>query len=325
MEQAVRWGILGVADIALEQTAPAIHAASGGRLAAVATSSEAAKADPLARMAPGLRVFTDYDALLADPDIDAVYVPLPNHMHVDWSSRAARAGKAVLCEKPVAPDLAGLDALIAVRDETGRLIAEAWMIRHHPQWGKLRALFDDGAIGRPTRLAASFSAPLFEESDFRNRPPGGGALRDLGVYVLGSAMLATGETEAEILHAEIDWENGIDATVQVAARFPSFRFDGHLSMRSALWQSFELHGDEGTLRLAVPFNPLGLGTAVVELCRGDTRQAWRFPEVNQYVRQFEAFNAALTDGSPFPHPLESSRELQVMVDAVYAAAGAAPP
>ncbi|MFP4450836.1 MAG: gfo/Idh/MocA family oxidoreductase, partial [Rhodosalinus sp.] len=199
------------------------------------------------------------------------------------------------------------------------------MIRHHPQWAKLRTLLEEGAIGRPTRVAASFSAPLFDRSDFRNNRPGGGALRDLGAYVLGSAVLATGETTAEILHAGIDWENGIDASVHVAARFPSFRFDGHVSMRSALWQSFEMHGEKGSLRLAVPFNPLGLGTAVVQLFRGDTRQAWHFPEVNQYVRQFEAFNAALTDGVDFPHPLEASRHIQFIVDEVYAVAGAAPP
>lgn len=325
MEQPVRWGILGVASIALEQTAPAIHAASGGCLAAVATSSEPAKADPLRRMAPGLRVFTEYDALLDDPEIDAVYLPLPNHMHVDWSERAARAGKHVLCEKPVALDAAGLDTLIATRDETGVLIAEASMIHHHPQWDRLRGLLEEGAIGRLTRMTASFTAPIFDMQDFRNHRPGGGALRDLGVYVLGSARLATGETAEEILHADIAWENGIDASVQIAARFPSFRFGGHVSMRAALWQSFEMHGQEGTLRLRIPFNPLSLGTAVVDLIKGERVQSWRYPELNQYIRQAEAFNRSLTDGVPFTHPLEASRETQMMVDRVYAAAGATPP
>ena len=139
MADHLRWGILGAANFARQQMAPAIHAARGGALSAIATSSPE-KAAPFAALAPGLRVFDDYDALLADPEIDAVYIPLPNSMHVAWSEKAAEAGKHVLCEKPIAMEASGIDRLIETRDRTGKLIAEAWMIAHHPQFAKAREL-----------------------------------------------------------------------------------------------------------------------------------------------------------------------------------------
>jgi predicted dehydrogenase len=325
MDDPVGWGVMGVARIALEQMAPAIHAGSGGYLAAVATSSPPSKADPLVRRMPGVRVLEGYDTLLADPGVDAVYIPLPNHLHVEWAARAARAGKHVLCEKPVALTLAGIDELIAVREETGVQVAEAWMVAHHPQWNRLRDLVERGEIGDLRRVEASFAAPLTDPDDFRNRPGGGGALRDLGPYVLGAARLATGEEPEEILGATIDWDAGVDATVQVTARFPSFLYSGHASMRASIWQEFRVHGTRGTLCLTVPFNPVDLGEARVVLHRDMEIHQWRMPDVNQYVRQVEAFNAAIRGDAAFPCPLELSRGTQAMVDSVYDAAGATGP
>lgn len=324
MTDPVRWGIMGVAQIAKDQMAPALHAAKGGHIAAVATSSPPSKADPIRDMAPGAHVHDGYDALISDPEIDAVYIPLPNHLHVEWASRAARAGKHVLCEKPIALTLKEIDTLIALRDETGVLVAEAWMIAHHPQWQKVRDLCRSGALGDLHRVEASFAAPLTDPDDFRNHPGGGGALRDLGPYVLGAVRLATGEDPDEILSAVIEWDSGVDATVQITARFPSFLFSGHMSMRAALWQEMTLHGTEACLRLPVPFNPLGLGEARVELHRTLEMDQWRYPETNQYVCQVEAFNTAIRGGAPFPCPLEMVRGTQAMVDEVYRV-GTAPP
>ncbi|MGJ3232733.1 MAG: Gfo/Idh/MocA family protein [Oceanicaulis sp.] len=322
MADPVRWGVMGAASIAEAQMAFAIHAARGGVLAAVATSSTPEKAAPIAQAATGVRVVEGYDALLADPEIDAVYIPLPNHLHVAWTTRAAKAGKHVLCEKPLALNAAEIDALIAVRDETAVQIAEALMIAHHPQWDTVRTLVRDGELGALRRIEASFTAPLTDPDDFRNHAPAGGALRDMGGYVLGAVRLATGETFSAVEAAVIDWKNGVDATVQVTARCPSFLFTGHASMRAALWQQVTIHGDQASLRLPVPFNPPGLGEAQVVLHRGPQVRTWRFPDQNQYVRQVEAFNAAVRGEAAFPYPLEESRAIQTMVDSVYAAAGA---
>src|SRR5690242_4223952 len=135
----VRWGILGAAKFAREFMGPALALAAGGRIVALATS-DPAKAEPFMAFAPGIRVHADYDALLSDPDVDAVYVPLPNHLHVEWSLKAMQAGKHVLCEKPMAMQASDYDRLIAARDAAGVLAAEAFMIVHHPQWQRARRL-----------------------------------------------------------------------------------------------------------------------------------------------------------------------------------------
>ena len=143
MSTPVRWGILGAAKFAREHMGPAIHAARHAELAALATSSPD-KAEPFRAFAPGLRLHADYDALLADPEIDAVYIPLPNHLHVDWTLKAIAAGKAVLTEKPIALQAAEIDRIIAARDATGVLAAEAFMIVHHPQWQLVRDWIAEG-------------------------------------------------------------------------------------------------------------------------------------------------------------------------------------
>lgn len=318
MADPVRWGILGAANFARELMGPALHGARGGVLAALATR-DASRAAPFSEMSPGLQVHDSYDALLADPDIDAVYIPLPNHLHVEWSKRAARAGKHVLCEKPIALMAADIDDLIAVRDETGRLIAEAYMIVHHPQWQRARDLIAEGAIGALHRVDGSFSYNNPDPANIRNQAAaGGGALRDIGVYILGGARFATGEEPAEILHARIDWQDGYDASAHVMARFPSFLYTGRVSMRAAPWQEMVFHGTEGLLRLPVPFNAGVFGEARVELHKGTHVQSWRFPADNHYVHQVEAFNSHVRTGAAYPCPLEFVRGTQAMMDTIFA-------
>ncbi|HKK98298.1 MAG TPA: Gfo/Idh/MocA family oxidoreductase, partial [Marivita sp.] len=150
----IRWGILGAAKFAQDQMAPAIHAARDAQLVALATSNSG-KAAPFAAIAPGLRVMDSYDSLLADASIDAVYVPLPNSLHVEWTRKALQAGKHVLTEKPIAMQADDIDSLIALRDQTGLQAAEAYMIVHHPQWHDTRRLVQDGVIGDLRRVNAT--------------------------------------------------------------------------------------------------------------------------------------------------------------------------
>jgi predicted dehydrogenase len=143
----VRWGILGAAKFAREHMCPALTLAPGGHVAALATA-DPAKAEPFLAFAPNLRVHASYDALLAEVAIDAVYIPLPNALHVPWTLKALRAGRHVLCEKPMAMHESDYEPLIAARDAAGVQAAEAFMIVHHPQWQRARALLADGAVGR---------------------------------------------------------------------------------------------------------------------------------------------------------------------------------
>ncbi|SFE55331.1 Gfo/Idh/MocA family protein [Roseivivax sediminis] len=322
MTDHIRWGILGAANFAKAQMGPAIHAARRGTLSALATSS-AEKSAGFTAFAPGLRVHQDYDALLNDPEIDAIYIPLPNHMHVDWTLRALDAGKHVLCEKPLAMQEGAFDDVIAARDRTGKLAAEAYMIVHHPQWQKAKALYEDGAIGSLVTVNAMFAFHNDDPTNIRNKAEtGGGSIPDIGVYIYGSTRFVTGEEPQEIVMTDIARDNGVDTRAHVAARFPSFLFTGYTSTRMAPYQQIVYHGTEGIMRLTAPFNPMVYGEAQIVLQDAEQRvTTLRFPSDNHYVRQVEAFNASVLDGTPYPCPLEFSRGTQAMIDMVLAAEG----
>ncbi|MCK9688581.1 Gfo/Idh/MocA family protein [Scleromatobacter humisilvae] len=316
----VRWGILGAAKFAREFMGPALTLAPGGHVAALATS-DPAKADAFRAFAPGLRVHDSFDALLADPAIDAVYIPLPNGLHVEWSLKAMQAGKHVLCEKPMAMQAGDFDRLIAARDAAGVVAAEAFMIVHHPQWQRARQLLADGAVGKLWRIDGAFSFNNRDPGNIRNRADmGGGCLRDIGVYVLGGARFATG-LEGTDVRARIQWEDGVDVYAAISAKFGDADYVNFTSIRMHPRQEITFHGDEGVLRLPVPFNARVFGEARLELHRGTSTNTERWPAVNHYELQAAAFNRAVLDGAAYPCPLEFSRGTQAMMDAAFASAG----
>ena len=319
----VRWGILGAAKFAREFMGPALTLAPGGHVAALATS-DPAKADAFRVFAPGLRVHASYDALLADPAIDAVYIPLPNRLHVEWSLKAMQAGKHVLCEKPMAMQAGDFDQLIAARDAAGVLAAEAFMIVHHPQWQRARQLLADGAVGRLWRIDGAFSFNNRDMGNIRNQAAmGGGGLRDIGVYVMGCARFATGLEPTQV-QARIQWENGVDVYTTISAKFGEADYSSFTSIRMHPRQEMAFHGDAGVLRLPVPFNASVAGEARLELHRGLEIVTERWPAVNHYELQAAAFNRAVREGGGYPWPLESARGTQVMMDAAFASSALAP-
>lgn len=323
MVEPIRWGILGAAKFAREHMGPAIHAARHAELAALATS-DPARAEPFLAFAPRMRVLDSYEALLADPGIDAVYLPLPNHLHVEWTKKALAAGKHVLCEKPVALRAEEIDALIAARDAAGLLAAEAFMIVHHPQWQRARDLVQGGAIGRLVHVDAAFSFNnAAEVQNIRNRPDtGGGGLRDIGVYTFGSVRFVTGEEPQAVPYALLRYENEVDVFAQVAATFPGFSYSATVSMRMFPRQEVVFHGDAGVLRVTVPFNANVFGQAEITVeTAGMQIRTERFPGVNHYVHQVENFGRTLREGAAYPCPLEFSRGTQAMMDMVYEAGG----
>ncbi|WP_066705650.1 Gfo/Idh/MocA family protein [Celeribacter ethanolicus] len=321
MSKPVRFGVLGASDFALHHMARAIHEAEGAVFAALATSSEE-KATPFRAFVPDLKVFTDYNALLASEEIDAVYIPLPNHLHVVWSLKAMAAGKHVLCEKPIAMKAGEIDALIAKRDATGLVCAEAFMIVHHPQWQRLRDLLAAGEIGTLERVEVGFSFDNPDAGNIRNRPEtGGGALGDIGVYAFGCVRFATGEEPVAITHAEITREAGVDVTAEVSARFPGFAYHGYVSMRMAPFQEARFHGRKGLIVVKTPFNAGVAGLAEIEITDGQgLRWIESFPAVRQYVVQVENFVRSVKEGVTYPWSLEEAKGTQAMIDAVFTAA-----
>ena len=319
--EPVNIGVMGASSFALAQTARAIHETRGARFAALATSS-AAKAEPFKAFAPDIVVHPDYDAMLADPRIEAVYIPLPNHLHVEWTLKALEAGKHVLTEKPIAMTAPEIDALIAARDRTGLFASEAYMIVHHPQWQRVRTLIDEGAIGRLRHVDAVFSFDLPDVGNIRNRlETGGGSIPDIGVYAYGSARFAARAEPVELI-SRIRREHGVDVWTQVTGTLagPSgeFSYCALTSTRLYARQEVTFQGENGLIRLTAPFNAGVVGEAQVHVVQGETTRVERFPDVRQYVLEFENLVATLRAGVDFPWTLEDARGTQAMIDLVRA-------
>jgi predicted dehydrogenase len=320
MKKPVRWGVLGAAKIARDQVCPAIHQASGGVLAALASRSPDKTGD-LCEQYPGLKIHDGYDAMLADPDIDAIYIPLPNDMHIPMSMRCLEAGKHVLCEKPIAMSAGEIDALVALRDQSGLQAGEAFMVVHHPQWMRVREILASNELGALAHVSGVFTYNnAADPANIRNsRAHGGGGLPDIGVYPVVTTRFVTG---AEPLSAisRIDWQDGVDLSARVMADFAEFSMDFYCSMRMGLRQEMLFHCRDGWLRVAAPFNVGGYGDAQLEIRTHDgSSRIERFAEANQYQLMIEAFNRSVDTGEPFVCTLEFSRANQAAIDMITAA------
>lgn len=319
--QVMTFGILGASDFALRRMGPALHAARGARLAALATSTPA-KAAPFAAFAPGLRWHESYAALLDDPEIEAVYIPLPNHLHVEWGLKALAAGKHVLIEKPLAMTAAEIDPLIGARNRAGRFATEAYMIVHHPQWHLVRDWLDAGRIGRLKHADVAFTFDNPDPTNIRNRAEtGGGSIPDIGVYAYSSVRFAA-RAEPLALQSHIRRENGVDTFTQVwgemAGPGGAFSFAALTSTRLFPRQEVTFQGESGRITLSAPFNAGVFGEAEVTLHGANGTETRRFPGVNQYVLQVEAFVRHIREGAPYPWTLEDAQKGQAMIDMVRA-------
>lgn len=320
MTKPVNWAILGASKFAREQMGPAIHAASDAQLVALGTSSPD-KAAPFEAMAPGLRAL-GYEDVLADPQIEAVYIPLPNHLHVEWALKALKAGKHVLVEKPIAMKADQIDDVIAARDSSGLLAAEAYMIVHHPQWQRARDIVQSGQIGKLVHVEGVFTYNnASEPENVRNdAAKGGGGIPDIGVYTYGATRFVTGQEPVTITHADLTFENGVDTIARVSAQFDGFTAHWVNSMRMHPFQEMLFMGDAGWLRLSAPFNPAIFGEARIEVRNSAGEWVERFPTENHYVSQVEAFGRTIRTGAAYAWTLEDAKGTQAMIDAVYAAA-----
>ena len=283
-ERVLRWGLLGTARIN-RMVIPPLRASPGNRLAAVA-SRDPAKADAYAKEWGIERAHGSYEALLADPAIDAVYIPLPNHLHAEWAIRAARAGKHVLCEKPLALAVPEVDAMQAAAREGGVVLTEAFMYRHHPQTLKVKELVDGGAIGAPRFVRGTFSFSLDRPNDVRLRPEwGGGCLWDVGCYPLSFARFVLGAEPVEVLGSQVLGPTGIDETFAGQLVFPG----GVLAQIDAGFRSpprtqVEIAGTEGTIVVPQPWRPEGLP---IRLTRGGRTEEVVVAGEDRYLLEIE--------------------------------------
>jgi predicted dehydrogenase len=302
-DRPLRWGILGTARIN-RMLIPPLRVSKGNRLVAVA-SREQARADEYAREWQIGRAVAPYEALLADPEIDAVYIPLPNHLHAEWTIKAARAGKHVLCEKPLALTVDEVDAMTAACRDARVALAEAFMYRHHPQTLKVKELLDAGAIGTLRFLRGSFSFPLVRPNDVRLRPEwGGGCLWDVGCYPLSFARFLVGREPVRVFGSQVLGPTGVDETFAGQVEFPGdvlFQLDA--GFRSQVRAEMELAGTGGTIRVRHPWRPeqdypllLTRETQTEEIkVPGEDRFLLEIEDLEQVVRTGKAPRVSLAD------------------------------
>jgi len=326
MANRVNWGVLSTAKIGREKVLPAMIGSE--RCAVVALASrDLESAERVAGQLGIPRAYGSYEALLADPHVEAIYNPLPNHLHVPWTVRALAAGKHVLCEKPIALTAAEAETLIAARDKSGKLVAEAFMVRQNLQWLRAREIVRSGALGEVRTIQTFFGYHLLDPTNVRNQADiGGGGLMDIGCYAIATARYLFGAEPLRVA-ALIDRDPamGIDRLTSALIEFPGAR---HLTFTTSTQlsphQRVTIGGSKARLEILVPFNApndrpcrivlddgrdLFGGGAVIE----------DFPVVDQYALQGDAFSRAVRGEAALEFPIEDAVRNMRVIDATFRA------
>jgi predicted dehydrogenase len=323
MSEKLRWGVLSTAAIGLRKVIPAMQRGQFTTVTAIA-SRDLARAQAAAGKLGIARAYGSYEELLEDPEIDAVYNPLPNQLHVPLTIQAAEAGKHVLCEKPISMTLDEARSLLAVRARTGVVIGEAFMIRSHPQWLRMKQLIDEGRIGPLRAVNAVFSYFNADPANIRNRPEtGGGALYDIGCYCIQSARCAFGQEPTRVCGLiDRDPQFGTDRLTSALLDFPSGQAIFTCSTQLVPCQRVNFYGTKGRIEIEIPFNaPPDRPTRIFVDVGGDLFGAGitteTLPVVDQYTLQGDAFSRAALDGTPPPVPLEEGIANMAVIAAIF--------
>ena len=292
----LRWGIISTADIGRKKVVPAIQRAARTRVVAVA-SRDVDKGNEYAAALSIPTVYGTYEELLADRNVDAVYIPLPNHLHAEFAMAAARAKKHVLCEKPLAMNAAEAARMVAVAEQEGVLLAEAFMYRLHPSWQKVRELVATGKIGRLSAVQSWFGYYNDDPANIRNIfEAGGGALYDVGCYCVSlSRMLFDGEPHRVVASVVRDPETGVDVLTSGILEFDSGVASFTCSTRTETDQRVHIYGTTGRISIGIPFNiPPDRPTEIYLTAGGDppvapATQTFTFDTADPYTVQAEVF------------------------------------
>lgn len=322
----VRWAVLGAAKIATARVIPAMQKGEWSEVVGLA-SRDREKARRAADQLGIPKAYGSYEEALADPDVEAIYNPLPNHLHVPWSIRAAEAGKHVLCEKPVARSVEECRALTAARDRTGVRIGEAFMVRTHPQWLRARELAQSGEIGQLRSILVSFSFFNRDPANIRHVPEfGGGSVMDIGCYPIQiSRFLFREEPVSVVARLEPDPEFQIDRLSSAILEFPSGHCVFTCSTQTVYHQRVQILGTKGRIEVEVPFNALpDRSTRLLidngkDLYRGGIREE-EIPACNQFQIQGDLFSRAIRGMGEVPTPLEDSIGNTAVIEAIFESA-----
>ncbi len=323
----IRWGVLSTARIGWEKVIPGMQTGVHCSIDAIA-SRDIDRARHWAETLGIPKTYGSYEELLADPDIDAVYNPLPNHLHVPWTIKAAEAGKHVLCEKPIAITAAEAEPLLAVRDRTGRYIQEAFMVRTHPQWVKAKEILKSGRIGEIRAIQGFFSYYNDDPDNIRNMADiGGGGMLDIGCYpTTTSRFMLDAEPIRVVALLDRDPNFGTDRLGSAIYEYPggvqaSFVYSTQL----VAYQRMHFLGTRGRIELEIPFNalpdrPCRIFVDDGSSLSGDGIETIEIPTCDQYGVAGDAFAKAILEGTEQPVPLENTMANMAVIDAVFRSA-----
>ncbi|HKI56815.1 MAG TPA: Gfo/Idh/MocA family oxidoreductase [Trueperaceae bacterium] len=315
----LRWGILGTANIALSKVIPAMQKSAMLEVTAIA-SRDLGRARTAAERLRIPNAFGSYEQLLASGDVDVVYNPLPNHLHVPWSLKAIEAGKHVLCEKPVGLSAEEGEALLAAARAHPELkVMEAFMYRFHPQWQAVKAIVDGGGIGELRTIQSFFSYFKLDPDNIRNRADiGGGGLMDIGCYNISlSRYLYDAEPLRVVATVELDPELRVDRLSSAILDFGRGTSTFTCSTQLAPHQSVDVFGTEGRVSLEIPFNAPQDGPTRLRHMRGGETVERVFDRVDQYTLQAEAFTRAIREDREVPTPLDDAVANMRVIEAVF--------
>jgi predicted dehydrogenase len=315
----VRWGILSTAKIALKQVIPAMQKGSYCDITAIA-SRDAEKASEAAAELGIPKAYGDYESLLADPDIDAIYNPLPNHLHVPYTIKALQAGKHVLCEKPIGLNAADAKKLIDAAKQYPKLkVMEAFMYRFHPQWIKAKAIVEQGLLGEVKNIQAHFSYFNPDPANIRNKPEtGGGGLMDIGCYCISfPRFIFNAEPQNVVAVADIDPVLKTDRITSGMLHFGDNRTATFTcSTQLEPYQRVNLFGTKGRLEIEIPVNTIADEPARLWLQINRNIEEIHTEAVNQYTLQGDEFAKAILNDKPVPTPLTDALNNMKVIDAV---------
>ena len=321
--EPVRWGVLGAARIALDKVIPSMQEGRLSRVVAIASrSADRARA---AAGALGIdRAYDSYEALIEDPEVEAIYNPLPNHLHVPWSIRAVQAGKHVLCEKPIALSAREARELRDAAQQAGVLVGEAFMVRAHPQWTATRQVIESGRIGALQIVHGHFSYPRRDASDVRSRVEfGGGALLDIGCYPIVIARWMFGQEPLAVVAAiDRDPEYHVDRITSGLLRFETGIATFNCGGAMVAHQRVELFGDRGRMQLDLPFTPRPTDRCRIVIDDGNRsgEQIIEVEPANQYTLQGDRFSAAIRGEGEVPSSIDNAIANMSVIDALFRSA-----
>jgi predicted dehydrogenase len=326
MSTKVRWGVLSTAAIGIKKVIPAMQQGELTHVTAIA-SRDRAKAEDPARTLGIEKVYGSYEELLADPQIDVIYNPLPNHLHVPWTIKAAEAGKHVLCEKPLSLTVAEARTLLDVQARTGVKIGEAFMVRTHPQWLRTRELIASGRIGSLRSIQGFFSYTNVNPANIRNIPEyGGGGLMDIGCYPINISRFLFGEEPVRVTGViERDPEMKTDRLTSAILHFPSGQSTFTCSTQLVPYQRVNIFGTKGRIEVEIPFNTPNDRPSRILIDDGQDLfgggiTSETFPICDQYTIQGDAFSKAVIEDTAVPVPLEDAIKNMAVIEAVFRSA-----